>query len=174
MRELMDIIKARRSTRAFVAGKLPPREQIEQLVEAGEWAPNGMGIQGWHFTVLYNADKSMELAHAVAEATGSGPSYCFYHAPVQIIVSYESDKRNAFLDGSAAVENILLMAESLELGACWINQVRDVCDDPAVRKLLTGYGVPENHLVVASVAVGYIEKPTLAQPRKEGRVTFVD
>ena len=38
MPELMDIIKARRSTRAFVPGKLPPRAQVEQLVEAGRQA----------------------------------------------------------------------------------------------------------------------------------------
>lgn len=43
MPELMDIIKARRSTRAFVPGKLPPRAQVEQLVEAAQWAPSGMG-----------------------------------------------------------------------------------------------------------------------------------
>lgn len=59
MRELMNIIRSRRSTRAFQPGKLPPREQIEQLVEAAQWAPSGMGKQLWHFTVLYNADKSM-------------------------------------------------------------------------------------------------------------------
>lgn len=45
MRELMDIIQSRRSTRAFVPGKLPPREQIEQLVCAAQWAPSGMSKQ---------------------------------------------------------------------------------------------------------------------------------
>lgn len=174
MRELMNIIRSRRSTRAFQPGKLPPREQIEQLVEAAQWAPSGMGKQLWHFTVLYNADKSMELARAVGAATDRGPDYNFYHAPVQIIVSYERDERHAFLDGSAAMENILLMAENLGLGSCWINQIRDCCDEPEVRKLLTSYGIPSSHIVIASAAIGYIAKETPAKSRKEGTVTFVE
>ncbi len=48
MRELMDIIKSRRSTRSFIPNKLPPREQVEQLVLAAQWAPSGMGKYLWH------------------------------------------------------------------------------------------------------------------------------
>ena len=174
MRELMNIIRSRRSTRAFQPGKLPPREQIEQLVEAAQWAPSGMGKQLWHFTVLYNADKSMELARAVSAATNRGPDYNFYHAPVQIIVSYERDERHAFLDGLAAMENILLMAENLGLGSCWLNQIRDCSHAPALRKPLTSYGIPSSHIVIASAAIGYIAKETPAKSRKEGTVTFVE
>lgn len=174
MPELMDIIKARRSTRAFVPGKLPPRAQVEQLVEAAQWAPSGMGKQLWHFTVIYNAEKSLTLAKAVAKAGNRGADYNFYHAPVQVIISYQRDEIHAYLDASAAMENLLLMAQSLGLGSCWINQIRDTCDDPEVRALLTSYGVPENHIVICSAAIGYTETPTPAKPRKEGTVTFVE
>ena len=64
MSKLMNIIRARRSTRAF-RGELPPKEQILQLVEAAEWAPSGMGKFLWHFTVVYSADKSLKLARTV-------------------------------------------------------------------------------------------------------------
>lgn len=173
MSELMQTIRSRRSTRAFEA-KLPPKEQILQLVEAAEWAPSGMGKYLWHFTVIYSAEKSLELAHAVAEADHRGPEYNFYGAPVQIIISYQRDEHHAFLDGSAAMENLLLMAEDLKLGACWINQIRECCDAPGVRALLTQYGVPENHIVICSAAVGYIAKETPPKPRKEGVVSFVE
>ena len=174
MRELMDIIKSRRSTRAFVPGKLPPREQIAQLVEAAEWAPSGAGKFLWHFSVIYNADKSLALARAVADADNRGPDYDFYQAPVHIIISYKRDEMHAFVDGAAAMQNLLLTAESLGLGSCWINQVRDVCDKPGVRKLLTEYGVPEDHVVICTAAIGYIEKPTQPQSRKENTITFID
>lgn len=174
MRELMDIIKSRRSTRSFVPGKLPPRAQIEQLVEAAQWAPSGMGKQLWHFTVLYNAEKSRALAATVAQATGRGADYNFYGAPVHIIISYQRGEYHAYLDGSAAMENLLLAAEDLGLGTCWINQIRDACDEPDVRAALTALGVPEDHIVIASAAVGYTDQPTPAKPRKEGTVTFVE
>lgn len=174
MPELMDIIKNRRSTRSFVKGKLPPREQIEQIIESALWAPTGMGKQLWHFTAIYNAEKSLELAKAVSKVLNRGADYNFYNSPVQIIVSYKRDEKHAFLDSAAAMQNILLTAQSLGLGSCWINQIRDCCDEPEIRKLLTSYGVPEDHIVICSAAIGYIQTPTPAKERKQGTVSFVE
>lgn len=173
MAELMQAIRARRSTRAF-RKELPPKDQIMKLTEAAEWAPSGMGKYLWHFTVIYSAEKSLKLARAVAEADNRGADYSFYGAPVNIIVSYQRDEHHAFVDGAAAMENILLAATDLGLGSCWINQIRECCDAPAVRALLTEYGVPTDHIVIASAAIGYIAKETPAKPRKQGVVTFTE
>ena len=77
MSELMNIIKSRRSTRAFKP-ELPPVEQIRRIVEAAEWAPSGMGRYNWHFSVVYNPEKTLKLARAIAEADNRGPEYNFY------------------------------------------------------------------------------------------------
>ena len=173
MSNLMQIIKSRRSTRAFKS-ELPPKDQIMQMVEAAEWAPSGMGKYLWHFTVVYNAEKSLRLAMSGAEADNRGTDYNFYGAPVNIIISYKRDEHHAFVDGAAAMENLLLMATELGLGTCWINQIRECCDDPKVRAILTEYGVPEDHIVICSAAVGYIAKETPAKPRKEGVVSVTE
>lgn len=102
MSNLMEVIKSRRSTRAFKS-ELPPKDQIMQIVEAAEWAPSGMGKYLWHFTVIYNAEKSLKLARAVAEADNRGPEYNFYGAPVNIIISYKRDEHHALVDGAAAM-----------------------------------------------------------------------
>ena len=154
MSELMNIIKSRRSTRAFKP-ELPPVEQIRRIVEAAEWAPSGMGRYNWHFSVVYNPEKTLKLARAIAEADNRGPEYNFYGAPVIINISCERDDRNALLNGAAAIENLMLAATELGLGSCWINQVRDQCDVPAVRALLTEYGTPEDHIVTCPAAIGY-------------------
>ena len=125
-------------------------------------------------TVIYNAEKSLKLARAVAEADNRGPEYNFYGAPVNIIISYKRDEHHALVDGAAAMENLLLMATELGLGSCWINQLRETCDVPEVRALLTEYGVPEDHIVVCSAAIGYIEKETPAKPRHEGLVSITE
>ena len=153
MSNLMKVIKSRRSTRAFKS-ELPPKDQIMQIVEA--------------------AEKSLKLARAVAEADNRGPQYNFYGAPVNIIISYKRDEHHALVDGAAAMENLLLMATELGLGSCWINQLRETCDVPEVRALLTEYGVPEDHIVVCSAAIGYIEKETPAKPRHEGLVSITE
>lgn len=63
MSNLMEVIKSRRSTRAFKS-ELPPKDQIMQIVEAAEWAPSGMGKYLWHFTVIYNTEQYREVAQA--------------------------------------------------------------------------------------------------------------
>lgn len=173
MNAVMENILARRSTRAFTDEQIT-REELDTMLEAAIWAPSGMGKQLWHFVGIRNAEKNLELARAVAAADNRGPEYNFYGAPASIIVAYKADERHFLPDGSAAVENILLAATSLGLGSCWINQLRDVCNDPAVRALLTSYGVPEDYDVVASVALGHIAKETPAKPRREGVISIVE
>ncbi len=168
----LQLIKERRSTRAFAPTQVP-LALLEQVLEAGTWAPSGMGLQGWHFTALHNAQACLTLAQAVGQADAR-TGYTFYGAPCHIIVSCPRDSRHAHLDGGAAMQNLLLMAQALELGSCWINQVQVTCDDPTVRALLTQYGVPENHIVIGSVALGYIAQPTAAKKRNENLITIVE
>lgn len=172
MSDFMNIIKSRRSTRAFKP-ELPPIEKIEKLIEAAEWAPSGMGKYNWHFSVVYNPEKTLKLARAIAEADNRGPDYNFYGAPVIINISCERGDRNALLNGAAAIENLMLAATEEGLGSCWINQVRDQCDVPAVRALLTEYGTPEDHIVTCSAAIGYIAKETQPHERREGVCNIV-
>lgn len=125
------------------------------------------------FSVVYNPEKTLKLARAIAEADNRGPEYNFYGAPVIINISCERDDRNALLNGAAAIENLMLAATELGLGSCWINQVRDQCDVPAVRALLTEYGTPEDHIVTCSAAIGYIAKETQPHERREGVCNIV-
>lgn len=173
MSEVLQTIHARRSTRAFTDRQVS-REDLEAILEAGAWAPSGMGKYLWHFSAIRNADKVLELAHAVAAADNRGPEYNFYGAPCHIIISNQRDEKHAFLDGSAALENMLLAAQSLGLSTCWINPIRATCDDPGVRALLTAWGIPEDHVVIGSIALGYGAKETPAKPRREGVITIVE
>ena len=59
MSNLMEVIKSRRSTRAFKS-ELPPKDQIMQIVEAAEWAPSGMGKS----VALYRDLQCREVAQA--------------------------------------------------------------------------------------------------------------
>ena len=154
MSNLMEVIKSRRSTRAFKS-ELPPKDQIMQIVEAAEWAPSGMGKYLWHFTVIYNAEKSLKLARAVAEADNRGPEYNFYGAPVNIIISYKRDEHHALVDGAAAMENLLLMATELGLGSCWINQLYRTREDREVQEKLADIGVTPEEMPVAALALGW-------------------
>ena len=175
MNQVLSAIHDRHSTRAFTSQQVS-RADLETILEAGLWAPTGMCKQLWHFSAIRNAEKCLELARAVAEADNRGPSYNFYGAPCLIIVSYQRDEIHAFLDGSAAIQTMLLAAQSLGISSCWINQLRPLTDHASIRPLLTQYGVPEDHMVIGSIALGYAD-PSVAAPahnRKTDVITITE
>ncbi|MGN1031220.1 MAG: nitroreductase family protein [Butyricicoccaceae bacterium] len=172
MNEVINNILTRRSCRAFTAQPVE-QEKLEQIVTAAQWAPSGMNRQSWHFVMLSNPEKIQELAKAVGKADNRPENYNFYAPAAFLIIAADRDNRNSMLDASAALENAMLAAHSLGVASCWINQVRDVTDDPAVRALLTEYGVPENYAVYTAAALGYAEKETAPHERAEGTVSYI-
>ena len=173
MADILELIKTRRSTRSFTPEQIS-RNQLEQILEAGAWAPSGNSFQGWHFCALYNKEQVARLARLIRDTLQLEDNYCFYGAPTLIIVSYLKRHPHAWLDGAAAVENMLLAAHGLGLGSCWINQLRSCCDEPDIRSLLTEFGVPDKHMVIASVALGHIAEPTPPKPRKERIINIIE
>lgn len=165
MDSVLNAIRNRRSTRSFTE-ELPSRELVHKILEAGSWAPSGKGLMQWHFTVLYGSSRTMELAKLV-EQEDNRPGYCFYGAPVHILVSFPAESPYGDLDGSAAMQNMMLAAEALGLGTCWINQIRNLTNNAAIRAKLTEFGVPSDNRVIASIALGYIAKETPVKPRPE-------
>ena len=172
MSTVMDAILARHSTRAFTDQPVE-QEKLEEIIKAAVWAPSGNNQQTWHFIMISNVEKIQELADAVREAMGAPDGYNFYGPTAFFIVSGKRDNRNAVLDSGAAMENALLAATELGVASCWINQVRDVCDDPKVRALLIRYGMPEDHVVWAATSLGYAAKEPVVHERKEGTVSYV-
>lgn len=172
MNEVMNAILTRRSTRAFTAQPVE-QDKLEQIVTAAQWAPSGMNRQSWHFVMMSNPERIQQLAGAVRNALDRAEGYNFYAPTAFLIIAADRDNRNSILDCSAALENAMLAAHSLGVASCWINQVRDATDDPAVRALLTEYGVPENYAVYAAASLGYAEKETEPHERAENTVTYV-
>lgn len=173
MNAVLQAIRSRRSCRAFTEKKVE-RGDLEAIVDAGLWAPSGKNSQCWHFSVLTNEEKIQKLAKFVGTAVGNPESYDFYKPTALILLSCPKGYTHIMADCAAATENMLLAAESLGVASCWINQVRVATDDPAVRALLTEYGIPCDHDVQTTIALGYAAKPANEPPRKENLVTYID
>lgn len=193
MNEVIKNMMTRRSVRTYTAEQISD-EQLNAILEAAKYAPSGSNSQSWRFTVVQSKEKLEELNSLVRESfrnleidektyrskksgkiAAEKDSYKFYYnAPTLIIVSNDREYTNCMADSVAAVENILLAAHSLDLGACYINQLTWFCDDKNVRKVLTNMGIPENYVVCASAIVGYNSgKLPEAAPRKEGTVDII-
>jgi nitroreductase len=77
-------------------------------------------------------------------------------------------------DCAIGLQNVFLAAESMGLGSCYLNQLHWLRDDAPLRDYLAELGIPREHVICASAAIGYSAKPSSAPPRKENTVLIVD
>ena len=172
MNDVLQNILTRRSVREFKAEQIKD-EELDLILKAGIYAPSGMNKQSWQFTVVQNKEKIELLAKVVREALGRDAGYNFYAPPTLIMLSNEKDNTNGLADCACALENIFLMANSLEIGSCWINQLKSICDENEVREVLRSFGIPENHIVWGMASIGYPNSAVKEHVRNDGVIRFV-
>lgn len=131
MNEVLKAIKSRRSIRKYRPEQIK-QEELEMIIEAGIYAPSGHNTQPWHFTVIQDR-KVIEHINDVSKKVmatieiewirdmGLNPDLDItYRAPTLIIVSGKKDVPSSKIDCCAAVENMLIAAESLDIGSVWL------------------------------------------------------
>ncbi len=173
----MDALKAiltRRSTR-LMKPVLPPRECIEQIVEAGRYAPSGSNSQLTRFIIITDPAVLQMLAELVQTAFASmeadehtyvslrnsitaakrGGYRFHYDAPVLIVTANRKEYGNAMADSACALENMMIAANALDIGSCWINQLHWLSEVPAVRACMETLGMTKDEFVTGGLILGY-------------------
>ena len=173
-----DIIKAmeeRRSIRKFKAD-MPKKEDLEQIIEAGLYAANGMGKQAVITVAVTNKELRDKISKVNCEIGGWQEGFDpFYGAPVILIVLAQKDWANRVYDGSLVMGNMMLAAHSLGLGSIWIHRAKEEFEREEWKKFLKDIGVEGEWEGIGHCAVGYIDGDVpKAAPRKDGRVFWTE
>lgn len=117
--DIFTLIKTRRSVRKFKKEKVPDT-LIENILEAGRWAPSGLNNQPWRFMVL-----GKEKKDALAKYTKYG--YIIKSANKLILVFLDKDTSYNYekdlMAIGACIQNMLLYIHSEKLGACWLGEI---------------------------------------------------
>jgi nitroreductase len=170
---VMEAIAARRSVRAY-ADKAVSRETLEQLLAAAVQAPSAMNAQTWAFGVVQGRDKLRDLGQrarvaCLAELDARGvtggfrdhladESYDpFYGADALLVIYATTTDQFGAINCSLAAANVMLAAAELGLGTCWIGIATPLLSEAEVKKEM---GVPEDHVVVAPIIIGYPDPKT--------------
>ena len=174
MNEIIKAMKERRSIRKFKPDMVSKRD-IDEIIEAGLYAANGMGRQAVITVAVTNKKLRDKIAKDNCKIGGWDEGFDpFYGAPVILIVLAEKDWRNRVYDGSLVIGNMMLAAHSLGLGSIWIHRAKEEFETDEYKKLLKDIGVEGEWEGIGHCAIGYIDgdipKPA---PRKENRVYFV-
>jgi nitroreductase len=183
--ETLRVIKQRRSIRSYKDEQIKD-DELQAVLEAGLYAPNA-GDQAWHFTVVQDKQLLEKLNLAAKEAArlisiphlkdlGNDEQFdCLYGAPTLIIVSgSEQAPMPLEADCAAATQNMLLAAESLGLGSCWIFFVLLAFQSPQGTELRKELKMPEGYRPYYSAVFGYKNDAKANVPaRKPNLITII-
>lgn len=176
--DVFSCIATRHSTRKFKEEPVP-QEVLDKVIEAGRQAPSGKHKNQSRFIVIRKKEVLQELIALVQQefakmevtpenddnfggairAAKKGGYVFMYNAPVLIVVANKRDYGNKYADVSCAMQNMMLASNALDLGSCWINQLRWLQDNPVLRAYLQKLGMAEDEEVCASLSIGYPDTP---------------
>lgn len=145
--ELLEGIYTRRSIRRFTDEPVK-RYLVMEIIKAGTWAPSGLNNQPWRFVVI----RKKEVLSALARLTRY--QKVIEGAPVAIAVFVDRaamyHEVKDYQAMGACIENMLLAAHALGLGAVWLGEILKSAGE--VRTLLE---LPDNVELMAVVALGH-------------------
>ena len=156
--ELLEGLYSRRSVRHFT-GQPVERDLLLEIIKAGTWAPSGLNNQPWRFVIVQTAAVRDNLAkltkyHFVIE----GAPACIA-VFIDKSVMYHGVKDHQAI--GACIQNMLLAAHALDLGAVWLGEILKNAE--GVRTLL---GLPEQMELMAVVALGHPAGKSRTSTRK--------
>lgn len=141
----------RRSIRSYT-GEPVDDAIITDLLEAAMSAPSAVAKDPWHFYIV----RDQTIRDDIADALPNGQM--LRTAPVGIVVVGDLEKAHdnslsyMLQDCAAAIENLLLAASMLGLGACWLGVHPR---EDRIARLKEIFGLSENMIPISAIAIGH-------------------
>ena len=169
-KSFQQLVQNRRSIRKYLE-KPVEREKVLTCLEAARMAPSADHVQPWRFLVIDEPELKKKVTDEVFSGIYSKTKFAA-KAPVIIVMLAKLDVvanrigkqiqgiHYYFIDMGIAGEHIVLQAEELGLGTCWIGWF----STRKTRKLLN---IPRKYKIVSLLSIGYKEsRPTKEKQRK--------
>lgn len=182
--EVVEAIKNRRSIRSYKPEQID-QAQLDTIIDCGINAPSALNKQTWEVRVIQNADLLKRINDSFVEKAkgkdlkGSAsrsqePGFSVFHgAPTLIIVGREKNNSTSFVDCGLLAQNILLSAESMNIGTCTIGNMASILNDPDAKEFLKEINMPDTHEVAFGIAIGYKNESPEAKPRDASKVEYI-
>ncbi len=192
MSEIMETIMHRRAIRRFDTRQIE-ETALQEILQAGLYAPSAGGRQGVIFAVcqdqevnqrlgrIKRANSNPQMATATSYVSKQQPSIAddpnirnaFYDAPTVITMFAPKNFLFSGEDCATAAENMMLAADALGIGSCYLGQGWLAFNDPYGQEILRKWDIRTDYYAVMQLLLGYPREgdphPT-AKPRKADRV----
>lgn len=168
---MIEAIHNRRSIRKY-KDKPVEEELLLKIIDCGRLAPSDSNTQPWNFIIVRSEELRTQVAHVSHKQDWmlGAPVFIVCVADIRVTTTETGampideetpgiGPKQIILDTAIAGENIVLAAESLGLGTCWVTWY--VQED--IRPVL---GIPEDKYVVAVITLGYADQTPNPRPRR--------
>jgi nitroreductase len=170
----LEYLKTRRSIRSYKPEQITD-EQLDQILEAGTWAPTGGGSQSPVIVAVQDKAVIDKLQKLNAEVLKNPEAKPFHGAPTVLAVLVDKTKPTPVEDGSLVLGNLQNAAWSIGVDSIWIHRAKQVFESAEGKELLAQWKLDSDiYLGVGFCLLGYAagERPKPA-PRKEGYIIKV-
>lgn len=170
--ETMTTLKSRRSCRAYKPEHIE-EEKLNAIIEAGTYAPTGMGKQSPIIIAVKDEAVKAKLSRMNAEIMGMEIDP-FYGAPELLIVLADKSMPTYIYDGSLVMGNMMNAAEALGVASCWIHRAKEEFETEEGKEILKSLGIEGDYEGIGHLVLGYAAKPAAKPaPRKENYVFYL-
>ncbi len=175
MNDTLTTIHCRRSIRKYKPDQIADGE-LKEILNAAIFAPNARNQQQWHFTVIQDRALLDRIVSIIKEnILGSDNAFLkqrasslgyhtFHHAPTVVMISAAAEAHLVQLDCGAAMQNMVLAAESLRVGSCIIASSAMLFASEKGNRLAQDLGIPNGYQHICCVALGYKDGADPAAP----------
>ncbi|MDR1126610.1 MAG: nitroreductase family protein [Treponema sp.] len=169
----LEDIKNRRSIRSYKQEQIK-EEELSAILEAGTFAPSGMGQQSVVMVVVQDNETIAKIEQLNARVLNDPAQKPFYGAPTIVNVLADKSKATGVENGALVIGNLLLAAQALGVGSCYIYRAKEVFERAEGKELLKQWGLNGDYVGIGHVLLGYAEGPApQPAPRKEGYIVKV-
>lgn len=174
MNETLNSLKLRRSIRKY-KNEMVSKEVLDQIIESGTYAPNGLKKQSPIIIAVTNKEMRDKISNLNAKVMGKEDFDPFYGAPVVLVVLADKNNPTHIYDGSLVMGNLMNAAYALGVGSCWIHRAKEVFETEEGKEILNSLGIEGEYEGIGNCILGYAdcELPE-ADPRKENYVYYID
>ncbi|MCQ2614059.1 MAG: nitroreductase [Treponemataceae bacterium] len=135
---------------------MPSEAELNEILEAGIYAPSGMGKQPVKIIAVTNKELRDKISAENARIMGV-PTDPFYGAPVILVVIADKSSRTYLYDGSLVMGNLLNAAKSVGLGSIWIHRAKEEFESDFGKQILKDLGIDGDYEGIGHVALGYAD-----------------
>jgi nitroreductase len=156
---LYNSIFQRRSIRKFTEEEVP-ENHLQLMIESARYAPSSCNRQPCAFTITGKTEMLAELCSQKFIAGAKKAIIVVVNMDCYGSMKNKNKRYFSLLDAGAAIQNMLLAADNLNVGCCWINTAGKVS-----RRIHEAFSLPGKHAVVSVIAMGIPDH----EPKPPGR-----